>query len=170
MGDRIQPEITLASDEPRRSSGGHSRHGAPGRCQACQQPVVTHFDSAGQWAGCTKASATTVFELTPIPTKQVVVVAPVDHDDAESAPVFSPMKKRVGRRRMEWVAPKNKSIKALGITGDHRTKVAKALLAGDERTRDIMERYGLTNNQIQPVIKWLEAHGHVRVRDDSKSK
>lgn len=150
------------------------RQGALGPCHVCGDPAASHFDSAGQWLGCSKAPEGFLFVLVGVP---MISQGKMRARDDEPAATRRAATKPAGRAKKApparmWGAvyvsmvPKGGDLKALANGGGRYHDVLKIIHAGNGlRTGEIREKAGLDNGQIQQVLRWLRDHKLVDVRE-----
>lgn len=119
-----------------------ARRGALGICALCNQPAVTHWDTAGRFLGCIAASDDTIFIL-----QAVGVTA----DQPEGA--------RPRRARWHSTMPPGTDIASMDLS-PQRDTVARALDSfGIEGalSADICKRTGLSNSSVQQALSWMKS-------------
>lgn len=153
-------------------------------CPLCQLPALTHFDTAGRWAGCTKAEPGMIAYLTWSPPKRKLFQkaerpkpVPVDLP-SPPAPAPTPGKRtrRFGRARYFSLLPpgmKRKQLNVIAGRSAHRRTVLHTIydLQRGALATDIIEKTGLPPGTVQTCLRWLRDRHRVEQRkaDDPAS-
>lgn len=154
--------------------------GKEGGCVCCQHKIAAHFNSQGQWIGCTGAEADTVLILVPanmlagsVPARR----AKQSHSDgiahdmavtgATAATPAEGGQTRGARRYRYFTKLHHKSDPAKLELSETRLKVLKAVHAEGKTgtlAKQVMKKTKLPHGSIQQTLNWLRAQGHIDAR------
>lgn len=151
-----------------------ARYGTLGNCAACKDSIVSHFDTAGRWIGCTQVSEGTVFSLYPMPSPRASVRG---HHNGVSESARGNHHRSTVRREREFIraryvslVPKGKRLDSLTLNSEHRQKVLQAIHTAGKvgmLARDIIEKADLPHGSVQQALSWLRKHEFVDAREDA---